>query len=165
MRFQPMAQSSNRFHHRGPSRLRRNKSNARSPHPPFLEPLACRLAPVCRDAPRRFHAVGDGPPRPQSGRDQLTNRAVRPCFRRSRLGRLSRSIATGPIFLAGGAKGRPARFVVAPAADAVVDVAFELGRNLNGFAARHGENSDTNGMDLHEFPIRFDQRNPCRKLA
>jgi hypothetical protein len=35
----------------------------------------------------------------------------------------------------------------------VVDVALEPG-GLDGFAARHGENFDTDCTDLHEFPVR-----------
>jgi hypothetical protein len=35
----------------------------------------------------------------------------------------------------------------------VFDIALELG-GRDEFAARHGENSDTNCTDLHEFPIR-----------
>jgi hypothetical protein len=52
-------------------------------------------------------------------------------------------------FLAGGAKVIQFDFVVTPAADAVIDVALEL----DGFAARHGENFDTDCTDLHEFPV------------
>ena len=65
------------------------------------------------------------------------------------LGRVEQVNRDEAYLLAGGAEVVQFDFVVAPAADAVVDVALELG-GLDGFVARHGENFDTNFTNWHE---------------